>query len=746
MTDSIPEKRMLDRPLFWHGLAFVTGIGLGLVLPLSFFWYLSLLLLAVLAGIIALVKKFPALLLLLPLVIGLYWAGSGVREPQPFPYQEGQTLEINGMALNNADVSEEGIASFYFRPDTVDGSPYRGGNLIIYSDRGENIAYGDRLMVKGEVLPVRTYGNLNAFDYQEYLLQNNIVAVVSAAYGGEIIRLSEQGGNPFLRFAARTGTHLEQAFDALPGNQGVLLKGVFLGDKSGLETEEKNILIETGIIHAFAVSGLHVGYIILFVLLIIGPSRRRRWLRLALGGFLLFFYLALVGFSPSVVRATIMALIGLWAFFLDEKADPYVSLAVAAVLILLYRPALLYNAGFQLSFAAAFGIFYLGPFFDGILPEKPFWGRQALIAALSATWAVTPLSAYYFHIASLIGWLISPLVLLVIGGVIAVCLVAALFAVFSPFMAALPLYAGGLLLEAVYRLCAFLSGLSFSWLTVGTPGITVIIVYYLILLSLPVLIKKIPHLPLPGLIKKTPRIYLGLLTLMMALLIVLPVDRDRAGDLATLGGASVMEVDFLDVGQGDAALVIAPGGETVLIDGGGNGNDDEDYWIGENVLLPYLRSQGVDHIDFIISSHPHADHLSGLITVLRELPVKYFLTVKNFNGDTNQERALALCKERGVKIVYLDQGDKYPLTEEIVMEVFSPKESDVINEDFNAASLVVKLSYQEIDFLFTGDVEGDNLLELCDEDIDAEVLKIPHHGSINSYNEEFYQKSIPRPL
>ena len=736
MIDIDSCKIHMDRPLFWHGIAFITGIWLGLSLSLSFYWFFLLFTLALFFAIISIAGKKPWLLLIISLVLGLYWAGSGIRESGPFTYSENQALEISGMALTNAVANDNGIYRFYLKPDLVNGIEYDGGNLLIYGDGGEIISYGDRLTIIGEILPAKMYHNQNAFDYQSYLLQNNITGIVSAAYGGEIILSGENVGNPFLRFTSRISANLSTAFDLLPGNQGALLQGVFLGDKTGLENDEKNILIEAGIIHAFAVSGLHVGYLLAFVLLLIGKSRKRRWLRLALGSFLLIFYLSLVGFSPSVVRASIMAMIGLWAFCIDEKPDPYVSLAIAAVLIMLYRPALLLNAGFQLSFLAAFGIFYLNPLFDKILPKGPFMSRQAFITTFAATWAVMPVSAYYFHITSLIGWLISPVVLLVIGLVIVISLFSAFLAVLSPLVALIPLYAGGLLIEIIYRFCEIFSELPFSWLTVGTPGVSVIIIYYLLLLILILFIKKVSRLPLV------------LSAFAIILLIVLPIGRVNISDYASFNQAlfkkdKVMEVSFMDVGQGDAAIIIAPSGETILIDGGGNGMDDDDYWIGENVLLPYLKSQGISSIDFIISSHPHADHISGLITVLENMQVRYFLTSEVFFSDPNQEKALSLCDDNGTQIVYLDKGDRYPLTKDIMMEVYSPQEGEVSISDYNAASLVVKLTYHDVDFLFTGDLEGKYLLDVCDEDIEAEVLKIPHHGSNNSYNERFYQKVDP---
>jgi competence protein ComEC len=194
-----------------------------------------------------------------------------------------------------------------------------------------------------------------------------------------------------------------------------------------------------------------------------------------------------------------------------------------------------------------------------------------------------------------------------------------------------------------------------------------------------------------------------------------------------------LEVVFIDVGQGDAALVITSQGRSILIDGGGDRLASGK--VGENALLPYLRYRGLSRIDLLISSHPDADHIDGLITVLENLPVGQLLYADVFPENALQKRMLNLAQERNVALVAAYTGQRFNLGPGLTLAVLNPPAGAYYSErDNNEGCLSFFLSYGETGFLFTGDASFASLSTLPP----ARIVKLPHHGSKSAYDEDAY--------
>ncbi|MEG1536912.1 MAG: MBL fold metallo-hydrolase, partial [Clostridiales bacterium] len=233
-------------------------------------------------------------------------------------------------------------------------------------------------------------------------------------------------------------------------------------------------------------------------------------------------------------------------------------------------------------------------------------------------------------------------------------------------------------------------------------------------------------------------LFLLLLTLTFSLLPgVLPTQKMTA--LQNLDQDALAEIVFLDVGQGDCTLVLLPQGTVLLIDGGGK--EGSPGSVGENILLPYLKSRAIDHIDIIINSHPHGDHLDGLLSVLEQLPVDTLITAAAAARNSQQLLLLDTAARQGVHILPLSAGDIYPV-EQARLQVYWPEKEGDYDQDPNAGSLIFELCYGEIDLLFPGDAEAPQLQQATAAyDVEAEIIKMPHHGSNDGYAEDFYQET-----
>ena len=206
-------------------------------------------------------------------------------------------------------------------------------------------------------------------------------------------------------------------------------------------------------------------------------------------------------------------------------------------------------------------------------------------------------------------------------------------------------------------------------------------------------------------------------------------------------------VNFIDVGQGDSILVSFDG-HHALIDGGGSPYNVTD--VGEYVVLPYLRSLGINHLDYCISTHPDADHIGGLLAVIDQMPVDTLVVFDNYGENQLYDKLLSLAEARGVNVDFAAKGDVFTLAEQVRLNILSPDVGEVFDEDSsNDGSLVTLVSYEDFDVLLTGDLQGENQRELLNWDIDfseIEVLQMPHHGSKNSYDEDWYNMFSPEAV
>ena len=703
-------------------LSFIVGIVIaefsGISLAVSGWIAIAALLLSLL------LFRWGGLAIFLPLALslGMLMCSGDKAAVAAFDYEDGNNIIVCGKIVAMDEREENWRAQLAV--DSIDGATVHCADIYLY---GEGIppGVGSTIEARGTVFSPEPYANANAFDYNDYLTLNGIAGSVSTQFTGKVTVLS--AGPSF--YPAKIGEWLRDGFDqaaaGLNDLQKALVYGVFLGDKSGLDYQMKNALGLTGSLHAFAVSGLHVGYIVALALLLAGNSYRRRILRFVLCVVMLLVYISLTGAVPSVLRASIMSVCLLAASLFNEQDDRVTAISLAALICLIIHPRWLFSAGFLLSFAAAGGIIAFTPMFGKLFSRLPAGINGFFSVTFAATLATLPLVCYYFYHISWLGWILSPAVILAAGATVILSFLGVLLAIFSPWLAGILLEAAAYAIEPVYWLCEWVS----SWrpaasVTGAVPAWTVIVFICLIAF-------------LPYLLKRCGKIATSSAIIVLVLLFSLVAPRTVFPG-HNLNG-KVAEVTFIDVGQGDCALIVAPDGKTVLIDGGGITNNPGS--IGEYSLLPYLKSRGIDHIDMMINSHPHDDHTDGLLSVLEYLDTEQLLCSGLWADDGINQRLLTAAENNGAEIVTVAAGDSYPLGDYLHLSFYHPDDSwealSGDDADANDASLVCEVSIGEIDFLFTGDIGGELLATVCDQyAVEAEIIKLPHHGSKTGYDEE----------
>ena len=237
---------------------------------------------------------------------------------------------------------------------------------------------------------------------------------------------------------------------------------------------------------------------------------------------------------------------------------------------------------------------------------------------------------------------------------------------------------------------------------------------------------------------KNKKLWLGICCLLAALAVLL---------IPALFKDKNFFVNYIDVGQGDSIL-IGCGGHYALVDGGGSTMNVTDK--GQYVVVPYLKALGISHLDYCINTHPDADHIGGLFAVVDQMKVDNLGLHRDYGDNTLQKQLVTLAENRRTKVDYLGADDEIDLGGRVTVKVIAPEADKAFTaENVNEGSLVLRVTYGEFDVLLDGDLQGAEQKELLKRNEDwseIEVLHIPHHGSKNSFDENWYGAFSPEAV
>lgn len=582
---------------------------------------------------------------------------------------------------------------------------------------------GDTLYGKGEFEKIRGKRNPGDFDFRAFYHRKGIIGWIFQNRNAIPQKFSSE------KFSVkRTMSELREKirsifFQSVGPEYGGLLTALLTGDKNEVDPETKEAFVATGVIHVLAVSGLHVGYV-LMILLFIAQVLRVPWgwnrLVVILG---LLFFCFLTGLKPSVIRASIMA--GLYALapVLNRPANLWNIIASAAGVILIWDPSYIYDLGFQLSFAAVISIVLFYNLINNALPQflqvskikytslQFVWGL--FLVSFSAQIGTLPFTALYFNRIPIIALVANVFIVPLIG--VLVCIgFFLLFLNWLPFFGNILGNSAWLLGKTIDALASTFASVPYGNIQVGQLSDWVFLGYAIFITG--IIFLFISHW--------RP---IGLITLVLL------------GNVVTWSWALkpiTLDVVFMDVGQGDAALVRFENGKTMLIDAGQKNRYQDS---GEEMVLPVLRSLKINNLDWVVMSHPHSDHIGGLVTILASIRVdSVFDTHLDYDSWT-YNRIIELTQEKEIGYRRLNRGEILKIDDNTAIQIFAPDTTFIKHEtNVNNASIVMKLVHGKNSFLFTGDLEheGDHFLLPFGSLLKSDVLKVGHHGSITSTTSE----------
>lgn len=504
---------------------------------------------------------------------------------------------------------------------------------------------------------------------------------------------------------------------------GDILKALTIGDRAAIPPEKNDLFMRTGTSHVLAISGFNVGVVTGFfffvVRLILGRARRLRLSgRDARYASLLaipfpFIFMLIAGAGVSVIRAAIMSVVFMIALFLERQKDFYATTALAALVILLIYPHSLFAPSFQLTFMSLlFIVMFMSRLFPVLIRMKNrllAWSLSTVLSTAAAALGTAPIVIYYFFGINPIS-IIHNLVTIPLLGIGAT--VSALLGMLLPEGRQL-LLLGGSLVELNMRI---LRGLDVGYLfPIVRPGFLEILLYYGVVVSALSLGKK-----------RLARLLLPVFFVLLSVQVFVAYHERFGKDL---------RIHFIDVGSSDATLIEAPEGVRILIDGGGFPGSDFD--VGRKVITPFLLSRRIGRIDYVINTHPHADHIGGLPSILRDFHVSHLITSGFFPDNPAFLRLIEIAKMRRVPHHIWKEGEGFRIGEFSIRVLHPPIGQQP--DDLNNTSLVLRIDYGKNSFILPGDIqkEIEESLILSDLPLRADVLKLAHHGSSSSNSPAF---------
>lgn len=608
----------------------------------------------------------------------------------------------------------------------------KGEKIQVALDNSDDIKMGQYIRVIGNLKYFAKPTNWGEFNSYAFYTNRGVICKVENA---KIIGRSREFNvlqNKLWILRQRLEATIDELYEE---DDAGLLKAMLLGVKSEIPKEVKESFQKSGISHLLAISGLHVSFLCMFVYKALTAMRLKRCVCIVTSEILLWLYIVMVGMPASAMRAGIMFSFFTISSVCKRSYDMLSAMAVSAVVLLAHNPWQLFDSAFQLSFLA---IIAIGGFEKGMINNSRYLKKLLkmhdsntlkgkiynntiiktgynLIASFSVFIVTLPVLLYcYFEVALysvLLNLLIIPLMpFLLISGIASITLTEIVDAIGAVFA-----YASHFILELFKISCSYLERTGFGRRNIGRPSILGIVVFYLLIIVIVMYRYKFAAL------------------IKMVCLI---------GCLFAVSFHNNEGIYMLDVGQGECIVVIDKDEKAYMFDGGSSSRKN----IAENVIIPFLKSMGVNEIAAIFLSHPDEDHINGIDALLTkanhecmQIDGLYMYSESVKRGEYEQLIPIAL--DSGVEINAMKYADRL-CSNDVEVECIYPLKYQ--EGESNNNSLVLKIYFEDIVMLETGDLEMKGEASLVGSDVSADIFKIGHHGSSTSTSEEFLTKVKPK--
>jgi len=718
--------------------------------------------------------KRPLLFLFAFTVLGIFFLYPRSYEPDPV-FAQGlyYSVSVTGRLQTYSRRSDRTSLTLTDCQIQHNDQTYQCSQLLVTMEGPDicTLQAGNHLLVKGSLSSFQPARNPGNFDWYAYYRSRHISYRVYA----DQITVIDPDTSPLhqylLTLREDLALQLQQLCD--PDTEtAALLTALLLGDKNLLEEDTKSKYEDGGILHILTVSGLHISLLGTAVFTLCKRLYLPPCLRGVLSSLLVFFYCQLCGSGMSAGRAFLMFICLTAAPLMGRTYDSLSALSLAGILLLWNSPMLLFQSGFQLSFGAVLGIQLICPAFsppkethstaqnthskktahDSTIVSLLHRFLSALLFGLGLQLTLLPITLYHFFRYPLYSLLLNLVILPLTGPLFLLgasgLLVAELLPLWGPDIASHLLMPCQWILRLYDMLCELALSLPHASSLLGRPDLLRIFLYYAVLALFCLWQNrrqsKNHTSPAQSTASKRHELWpllWPLLTGPLLALLLLPLPQ------------SSLRVTFLDVGQGDCALIQTPSGTTILIDSGSS----DIKAMADYRLIPFLESKGIDHLDYVFLSHTDEDHINGIADWL-EIGGTIGTAILPALSDTltatpSYQQTIDMLTSYQTPLHFFSQGMSWQ-ENELILTCLAPVDpfsrQSALYQSLNTASQVLMLQYQGIRILFTGDCEeeGEALLlsYLQENDLTCHILKAGHHGSTYATSQALLTQLQPQAV
>ncbi len=654
---------------------------------------------------------------------------------QKFNGYSGQTVIVYGSISSEPEIKEGRVSyvvSVYAIMQKKIMKKINGKILLkLKTDIDDNMLdYGTEIKVMGSLQTAQGSRNPGGFDYKHYLAGKEVSAIVYS-HCKTVTILNYEGSNKISRLGIFIKQNIISTIDkSIVGKeQAGLLNGMLIGARNGLDKSVQNAFSDAGLTHIMAVSGMNVAFVVFPFVFLFKKIRLKKITSNIIIIAILGLFSLVTGFTPSVMRAVIMAVLVLISQIVMRDPDVISGLSFSAIIILIFGPNILFDIGFQLSYVATLSIVLLYKKIKSVLDKKIKFKMLTDVISLTvaAQIGTIPIIALYFNKISLISLISNIFVVPVVEIITILGFCMAIIGQISIHVSQLLGYINYLFLSFVLIVTKISAAIPFATIKISTPPIIIIILYYLSLIFF--------YFQQPKL-KKIFNCKNGFIIFVCILLISIVSGFIPRG----------LEIIFIDVGEGDSALIMSESGKTVLIDGGDSFDSaDDSSNAGELIVAPLLYDYNISRIDIVVATHAHDDHIKGLIPIIKQFEIGMIVLPESGQEESFSE-ILDIAELRKITVLKCEKNDNIKIDKNTMLEAIYPKQGFTPQTSaLNNGSLVLKLLYKSLSVLFTGDIEEEVEKMLIDDgvNLNADIVKIAHHGSGTSSTEEFLDKVNP---
>lgn len=718
----------MRRPLVFILLAYSSGIIVRFFWDICGIWLIASIAAALAVFFIAKNKnaKISILLMVIALLGGLLFDIRDSRKSSLHPYNCSNSV-CEGYVLNVKEKNSE------YHQLVIDVDKAEIKNKVIYPN--EKVLFsvygkypeiydltGKRIRISGEISVPSKSRNPKLFDYQLYLKSNDIYTIATSAASGIKVMPAKIRVIPNLLSRFKFG-FIEKLSKHMDEQSVGLLVGVLFGDKNYMDQDIYDAFQKNGTAHILSVSGIHIAIIYGFLESLFNKKNSK--VKDVFIAAVLLMYAALSEFSPPVSRSVFMIIVYIASKLFFRRYDLTSSTSFTALALMLQNPFVLFNTGFQLTYAAVFSIAAVQPFIENKIKIKN--KASELIGPMIAVNAgLIPITAYIFNYFSWSSFFMNIPVIILSDIILPIGFFLMILSFLGGYLFIFACLTEEFLIKSMIWINKLTVNEGIGFINIPSPSVIVIFAYYLVLFYFASEL-RITFKP-----KNREKLIAFVLGGLLILCIAVPNFKNEK------------DIIFLDVGQGDCIHVRTPKGRNILIDGGGS--KDPKYDVGKRILLPYLYKNGAYKIDLAVISHFDTDHYQGIYSIMKEMKID---RMASFEGNRiTHKKLMDEMKTYCSEIVFLKKGDRLDIEDGIWMKVLYPETEREYsaNNIENEACLVLELFYKNKKILFTGDIDADAEKRIISEvsDLNADIVKVPHHGSKYSSSKEFISKVNPK--